>query len=275
VKKPMRRRSRITRRRMATWTTLFSGYHHTVTEQRIERWLGQFKPDDRDLAARILDCVEFVTHEQMTGAFRSMLACITGWHIDESKRQGKWRFVAYSASAGESGDYMLHTFRLANRLNGRRFNELFIHRRDLICQDIGPQDTVIFVDDFAGTGDQVCANWPEMQELLPQNPTIYLLLVAASTRARAKIADQTMLEVVPHIELTERDNVFSPRCSHFSPAERRALLIYGKRADKRSPMGYGGCGMVIVFAHNCPNNSIPILHACNRKWEGLFRRFDP
>jgi hypothetical protein len=260
---------------MASWTTLFSGYRHAVTEQRIDRWLDQFRPGDRDLAARILDCVEFVTHEQMMGAFRSMLACIPGWDIDESRRQGEWRFVAYSASAGESADSMLHRFRVANRLGARRFNKLFIHKRDLIGQELGPQDTVIFVDDFAGTGDQVCANWPEMQELLPQKPTIYLFLVAASTHARAKIANQTSLEVLPHIELTDADNVFSPRCSHFTPAERAILVEYGKRAHKHFPRGYGDCGMVIVFSHNCPNNTIPILHAYHAKWEGLFRRFDP
>ena len=274
MKEPMRRGSRINNQRMASWTTLFLGYRLAVTEQRIDRWLDQFRPGDRDLAARILDCVEFVTHEQMTGAFRSMLACIRGWDIDESRRQGEWRFVAYSASAGESGDSMLHKFRLANGLGGSGFNKLFIHKRDLVRQKLGPRDTVIFVDDFAGTGDQVCANWPEMQELLPQKPTIYLFLVAASTHARTKIANQTSLEVLPHIELTDADNVFSPRCSHFTSAERGILLEYGETADKRFPRGYGDCGMVIVFAHNCPDNTIPILHAYHYKWEGLFRRFD-
>jgi len=110
--------------------------------------------------------------------------------------------------------------------------------------------------------------------LLPEKPTIYLFLVAASTRARTKIANQTSLQVLPHIELTDSDNVFSARCNHFTPAERRILLEYGKRADKRLPRGYGDCGMVIVFAHNCPDNTIPILHAYHHKWEGLFRRFD-
>ena len=145
MKTPMRRRSPITNQRMASWTTLFSGYRLAVNEQRIDRWLDQFKPGDRDLAARILDCVEFVSNEQMMGAFRSMLACIPGWHIDESRRQGKWRFVPYSASAGESGDSMLHKFRSANRLGDRRFNKLFIYKRDLIRQELGPQDTVVFL----------------------------------------------------------------------------------------------------------------------------------
>jgi len=272
VKSPVRRGSPINNRRMASWTALFSGYRHAVTEERIDRWLAQFKPDDRDLAARILDCVEFVTHEQMTSAFRSILAGFPGWHRDETRRAGKWRFVAYSASAGESGDSMLHKFRLANDLGLSRFNKLFIHKRDLLREEIGPEDTVIFVDDFAGTGDQVCANWPEMQELLPLNPAIYLVLIAASTHARTRITDQTSLAVLPYIELTDGDNVYSPQCRHFTPTERGILVGYGKRADKRFPKGHGDCGMVIVFAHNCPNNSIPILHAYHGKWEGLFRR---
>ncbi len=36
----------------------------------------------------------------------------------------------------------------------------------------------------------------------------------------------------------------------------------------------GDCGFVIVLAHKCPNNTIPILHARRAGWEGLFRRHE-
>ena len=57
------------------------------------------------------------------------------------------------------------------------------------------------------------------------------------------------------------------------PSEKDALLEYCKRADRKYPRGYGDCGFVLVLAHKTPNNSIPVLHANNVRWKGLFPRY--
>ncbi len=260
--------------RMAGWVGLFSGYRHAVTEQRVDRWLNQFRTNDRDLAARALDCVDFITHEQMAAAFRSILNSLNGWSRDANFRQGRWRFVAFSTSAGQSGDSMLHRFRLANGLSGRQYNELFIYKSQLLSENLGPEDTVVFVDDFSATGTQACDGWGDIEELLPGDPTVFLVLVAASSAARERIGNETGLTVVPHIELTEQDNIYLPACGYFTQHEKDTLLRYCRVADNRYPRGFGNCGFVIVFAHNCPNNSIPILHGYHPRWEGLFRKHD-
>lgn len=274
MKEPMMRGTPIDMKRMASWVSVFSGYRHSITEERIDRWLLQFDRGHRDLAARVLDCVDFVNHEHIAIAFRSILNSLDGWDIDESNRRGRWRFVAYSGSAGESGDSMLHRFRLATGLHNKKYNDLFIHRSELLRDNLGPSDNVVFIDDFAGTGKQVCDSWGALQELLPGNPIVYLVLIAASTPARKKIANETELAVVSDIELTDHDNIFSSTCSHFTASEKELLLRYCRKGDTRNPRGFGNCGFVIVFAHNCPNNSVPILHAYHPRWEGLFRRYD-
>ncbi len=244
-----------------------------MTENRIERWLEQFRPPHRDLAARVLDCVHFVPYEQISAAFRSLLNSLPGWSPNENERQGRWRFVAFSVSAGESGDSMLHQFRIANQLANRRHDDLFIHMRDLLRGNLGPGDSVVFVDDFAGTGNQVCEAWAkDVAELLPEGPNMYLILVAASNMARQAISQATALAITPSFELTESDNIFSDQCTHFDLREKAALLEYCKKADRHLPKGYGDCGFVIVFAHRCPNNTVPILHADHSRWMGLFRR---
>lgn len=274
MKRPMARGAAIDMRRMADWTRDFTGYRITITEDRIDRWLAQFRHRDRDLAARTLDCVDFVTHEQIAASFRQILGMLPGWNIDENLRQGRWRFVAYSGSAGESGDTMLHRFRLANNLTGRRFNELFIYRSELPSGNFGPDDTVVFVDDFSGTGNQVCTAWPLIRELVPVGPRLFLILIAACAAAVDRIEHETDLQVVPYITLAERDNLFSSRCTYFTQIEKDRLVQYGLKGDPNHPRGWGDSGLVLVFAHNCPNDTIPVLHARRRGWEGLFRRQD-
>jgi hypothetical protein len=183
--------------------------------------------------------------------------------------------VAYSGSSGESGDTMLHQFRLANSLDGKKHNDLFIHRSEIVLQKLGREDTLVFLDDFVGTGNQACDSWNEsFAELTAGVGRVYLIVVAAVQSARKRIADQTELALLACHELDERDNLFSDRCVHFSSSEKDVVLAYNEAADKKQPKGYGDCGLVVVFQHRCPNNSIPILHANHTKWTGLFPRHD-
>jgi hypothetical protein len=183
-----------------------------------------------------------------------------------------------SESAGESGDAMLHQFRIANRLDSRQLNKLFVSRSDLFREPKSADDVVVLLDDFSGTGTQVCDAWnhPETSfgSLLAGVGKVYLVLVAASKAAKRRISDETDISLVPAHELGDSDNVFSERCKHFTNKDRLRLLHYGQIADKRNPKGFGECGFVVVFQHRSPNNSIPILHADHSKWTGLFPRHD-
>lgn len=273
MKRPNRRGARISQRRMQHWLEEFAAYRYTVTEQKIDRWLEQFGPANVDLAARVLDCVELVGHDKLSSTFRQLLAAIPGWNSDIRHLRGKWRFVAYSSSAGESGDSMLHSFRLANRLDTNVFNNMFIGRSDLVREKLTAEDTVVFIDDFSGTGDTACSAWNEIfRELLATGPATYLILAGASNAALRRIEQETELRPLAGFRLYDGDDIFSDGCKFFTRCEKESLLEYCRIADKRIPRGYGNCGFVVVFVHRCPNNSIPILHSNNARWAGLFQR---
>lgn len=253
----------------------------------IQSWLDQFEARDQDLAARVLDAVEFYGQSQIHAAYRQALRALDGWDKSASKRKGRWRFAAMSGSAGESGDAMLYQFRVANGLDAKGLNELFVSRSDLFRQPmlpdgdpqkLGKDDVVVLLDDFSGTGTQVCDAWNDpvtsFGALLAGVGKVYLILVAASRAARKRISAETAISPMPAHELREGDNVFSDQCPHFTKADRVKLLHYGEIADKKRPRGFGDCGFVVVFQHRSPNNSIPILHADHRRWTGLFPRHD-
>lgn len=273
MRRPGERGKPVDEQRFAGWIARFAGYRVQVTRARIEQWLDQFDAGDGDLGARILDAVEFFRADQLSDAYRSILGALPGWSRSASQRQGRWRFVAFGIHSGESGDAMLTAFRSANGLGGARFDELFVHKADLLRENLGPGDTVVFVDDFAGTGDQVIGAWTEsLGELLPSGPRAFLILVAAVEDARRRIARETPLTVRPFRHLRARDNLFASECTHFRRVEKETILAYCRRADSANPKGYGQCGLLLVMAHRCPNNSLPILHARGRSFRGLFPR---
>jgi hypothetical protein len=251
--------------------------------------LNQFADRDKDLAARVLDSVDFYGQSQIHAAYRQTLAALAphGWNQNPAARRGKWRFAAMSRSAGESGDAMLYQFRLANGLDGRGFSELFVSLSDLFrlpmlreddANRLGADDVVVLLDDFSGTGKQVCDAWNDpvtsFGPLLAGVGKIYLILVAASSAARRRISSETSICTMPAHELRDSDNVFSDQCRHFTGADKSRLLHYGKIASASKPKGFGECGFVVVFQHRPPNNSIPILWADHERWTGIFPRHE-
>lgn len=287
MRRPLSSGTAIDAKRYKRWMDNFGSYRSHVTRSSIESWLDQFSSADKDLAARILDAVEFYGTNQIYAAYRNALTALDGWHKAASHRRGRWKFAAMSGSAGESGDAMLYQFRVANGLDAKAMNDMFVSRTDLFRlanlpdsdhRKLGKDDVVVLLDDFSGTGSQVCDAWNDPETsfgaLLAGVGTIYLIVVAASRCARKRIKDETDIKLVHGHELQESDNVFSTACTHFTEHDRRRILHYGEIADKKHPKGYGNCGFVVVFQHRTPNNSIPILHADHSQWSALFPRHD-
>jgi hypothetical protein len=272
MKAPHERRAAVDGQRIRAWVDDFAGYRYPVTEGRVERWLTQFDGAHHDVAARVLDAVDFIGQDQIAAIFRRILAMLPGWSRNRRKRRGTWRFAPFSGSTGESGDSMLHCFRVANDLDSRMHDNLFIHRSEIVAARLTPADTLVLVDDFSGTGQQACGSWEMFQELLGGGPRVYLLLVSAAVDALHQIKSRTGLRAVCGHQLTDEDNIFHACCTHFNATEKDALLAYCQRADPSHPRGHGNCGFLVVFAHRCPNNTIPVLNVTSAQWEGLFRR---
>lgn len=239
----------------------------------INSWLGQFSVADRDIAARILDSTDFISNIQIREAFRDALISLTGGGIPNDANGEKWRFAPFSSSVGESGDSMCHQFRIANGLTSNTYRNKFIHLSQIAKQRLGSSDHVVFIDDISASGTQVETLWDEsLAELIAGGPQTHLVLVSATEKAIEIIENKTDLQIIVKNRLNDEDNIFNSNCKYFDKTEREKLLKYCKRANKRNPLGFGDLGLITVFPHRCPNNSIPILHMYHSNWQGIFRR---
>lgn len=278
MKAPLSENTPINNKRFKRWTDRFGSYRSGVTRLTIEDWLNQFEEADRDLAARVLDSILYFGKAEMSANYQSLLNSIEGWHSNKNKRKGRWFFAAMTSGAGESGDGMLYDFRLANNLDGKSHKEMFIHPRDLVLKKLGPEDTVVLVDDFSGTGSQVCDLWTDpavsLGELVAGAGRVFLMVVAATKVAKDKISEETDLRLAAAHMLNDKDNLFSDRCTHFSKSEKTRILNYNKTADNKCPKGFGESGLLVVFCHRCPNNSLPILRVDSSDWTAIFPRHD-
>lgn len=260
--------------RKRVWRDRFSHYRYPPSTEEISDFLEQFSSEDADVAARLLDAVEVVTRDQIEQAFKTLMGSISGWHRQKSKRSGEWRFVPYSSSTGDSGDQMIAVFRQAMGMKHKDYNELFVYPHQLPDQKLSGEDTVVLVDDFSGSGNQACDSWRyPFSELVGGAGTIYLIVVAATTLAQKIIRDETNLHVLCHLDLDSSDNFFSDDCTHFTEDDKQAILQHCMKHFPKEPRGFGECRLLFVLQHDCPNNSIPLLHKQKKnKWVPLFPR---
>ncbi len=277
MKQPAPVDTKINNSRKKKWYNHFLNYKHPPTPGDIDAWVGQFKKQDRDVAARLLDSVQLVTRAEMELAFQSLMRALPGWHRNKTSRTGEWRFVPYAVRPGESGDHMTACFRQAMSMRERYFNSLFVYAHELPAQKLTGNDTVVLIDDFAGTGTQACASWNGLfRELAGGVGTVYLMVVAATVQAHDEIRMNTDLQLMTHYNLIGSDNFFSDDCCHFTSSDKEIVLRYCTEHFPEKPKGYGDCGLLFVLNHDCPNNTIPILHSYNKdKWVPLFPRTNP
>ncbi len=261
----------VTLDQVGDWYDRFRFYRHSPTREELVAWLKQFAAQDCLLGAKVLDKVIIVSDADVQQAYHDALVALPGWSKNEAQRVGRWAFVGLGGQA-ESGPAMLHMFREANGLTSDRHQGLFVTPADLPRMRLTARDTVVFVDDFSGTGDQFSSRWETYRELVSSEAHTYLFLAAATSAAMERLGGLEDIEVRARTVLGPECNIFAPQNVEFSEADKATLLAYCRRADRSNPRGWGGCGLLLVISRKTPNNSIPILHVSSRRWRGVFPR---
>lgn len=261
----------VTQGRVNNWYDRFRFYRRPPSRQDIIDWIAQFESAHHALGGKVLDATVVISDEQIQAGFNTALHSLPGWSDDGGLRAGRWVFVGFGEQA-ESGAAMLHMFREANGLEGDAFQHMFITVADLPGMGLTAHDTVIFVDDFAGTGDQFAKRWNTFQELIVGEARIFLFLAVATSRALARLQAIDDLAVKVQRVMTSADDCFHAANGNFSAAEKDELLRYCRKASRSNPKGWGDCGLLLVISRKTPNNSLPILHQKSRKWHPIFPR---
>ena len=262
----------MTPEKIEEWFNRFVFYRHPPSREDIATWLELFAKADQPIAAKILDSTELISEADIQRGYRDALESIEGWHRRKADRMGEWVISGFGGP-GESGAEMLRKFREANRLSSASFDYLFATAAELPEKQLTEDDTVVFVDDFSGTGEQIENLWGKHVELA-SGARSFLILTAATEGAIEKIMELEYLEELLLSRVISRDSdIFADDNPVFSEAEKERVFPYCKRADRKRPKGFGDCGLLFVLSHKTPNNSLPILHANSSSWRGLFPRY--
>ncbi len=244
------------------------GDHGDLRRARVIRWLEQFSYRARPLAAKVLQSLDYYAASNVHAMAQQLVRII---HNDFA-RIPKQRIVFVPIGAAGSGaQQVARHLRMVQAVpNGSVIDLLTLHRKS--PDDV---DVIVAFDDFSGTGETIKGWWDTNESIIrPKNATVVIALLVLNHTARPTLEEITD-RIISVNELLADANVFHEQCEKLTAREKNSLLQLCRRTrcSKDYLRGRGDCGLLVVFKHGCPNNSIPILwHTRTGTFEALFQR---
>jgi hypothetical protein len=201
------------------------------------------------------------------------------------------RFLGVGNPA-ESGTHLLYYFRQENELE----TQLFVHSHDLFEGTpaapllVRGVRRLVFLDDFCGSGTQAVRYskilLPRIRALSPTIKLHYYSLFATAEGLRHVRDNATLFHDVQTVcEIDPSFHALDPSSRYFRdpPADitrdfaRLTCERHGSNLYRAHPLGFKDGQLLIGFAHNIPNNTLPIIWGEGTPtipWQPLFRRYE-
>ena len=245
-----------------------------ISVSHIMKWLGQFKMQHRSLALRLAKAVQYYSSVAINSELRS-LGQLIGQAIEQEGIPQNSVFYLPGGRAGESGQDIARRYRNANNLRSRtdQFVDM-LELPDRLFKSNKPM--VVFLDDFVGTGKQMCGYWDTVvSQYVPEYIPIYLGVVAGFSDGMQRIEDDSPLKVVSVHTLNSRHQLLSAGNVLFNKSEKQTLRGYCEQWANH-PHGFGDIAALVSFCHGTPNDASSLLRGSKkqRPWRGLLPGWD-
>ncbi|MBK6741355.1 MAG: hypothetical protein IPG64_27590 [Haliea sp.] len=208
------------------------------------------------------------------------------------------RFVGVG-NPSESGAHLLFYFRQENKLPKDLFIDTYaIFRRTEATSSptrsryslrFPEVKRYVFLDDFCGSGIQVCERLKEViEELQTVNSNLdiaFLTLFATSgalehirTELGTTIRCETVFELDDSYKTFSTDSrIFKVPPPEIDPHFAMELAeTYGRKLCDAHPLGWRNCQLLLGFFHNVPDNTLPIIwyeESEGSPWRSVFKRY--
>lgn len=277
----------------------------------VDRWLSNFDEDDKDTAIVLLSSFVFlsdrVVESLLADAYTSLQRSIkmVDWDlVDGNGRKMKEPNVLFTFPTGENPSVTDSGYTFARKMRQQfKLDESQIMAPAKVAEVLSSRSAndvnntaLVLVDDFAGSGEQVCKTLEReirvkdeksasIQALANEKGlrVYYCLLVATGYAKKRLEREHNYLSVICSHVLGERYNIKSTNCAIVADDVRAKLCtLIDKYADLylESPnvpdyvgkYGFHNLGLTIAFQHSVPDATLPIFWAESSDWKPLYRR---
>lgn len=251
---------------MNDFTAVFKG---EITAPRISNWMSQFEKSDREVIAKLVEYFRYYTSSDVFSLVERLWSSLRSEH--GVAPESSW-FVP-SGYVAKSGDAVAYFFRRHNELP----EEAFLRVSDLTSDRFTQRNTVVFVDDFIGSGQEALFIASGVVEPLrvkaPGTKFIFAAMVGYEDGIK-RIVESKAMDVCIVDVLKDETRPFSTNSIIFPEPESRAkaeqvVRKYCSILKPKSPLGYGETQGLVGFFFGTPNNTLPIFWSKSAGWNPL------
>ena len=278
-----------------TWP-LYQG--RRIGAEDVRGWLSQVESHrSQRLLFKILQGLHFYSEIEIRERLKeahSLVKTYLPQFIQKKKSERRFDVaVTYIDGQGKSGSTYAALYAEMNQISSRNVLNPKVFSYDLLELEAQTKSTisaVVVVDDIAATGQGLSNN---IERFVTENRDIFisrdvsLILIAITATAEG---EQNVRKTIQSLSLDKADlRVCDPLGSDVFAFDKHSDLWesdeeceraksmsidIGSKIYSKSPLGYGGRALLVVFPDTCPNNSLPLLHssAKNGGWKPLFPR---
>ena len=269
-----------------------------------ERWLLNFSNEELRFAVHLLNAFLYFSQVLVDQLFASAFQRLSidmhrGGDTPQDIR-GAWRqfcdTVLITRVTGEEPndtDSGFHFLRMARQVLGIPEARILGPRETLSELLTHGSRPVVFVDDFAGSGNQFIATW--RREILVDRSTVmsfnrlassimrdvsfYYCPVVATELAEANIKSSCpSVRLSPAHFLSLRYSALSKDSLIWPPQLRDMGIAFLEEASARAGIpsgkwkGFEGLGLALAFEHGVPDATLPLFHWDKGGWRPLIER---
>lgn len=273
---------------------------------RLGEWLRQIEDDEqRKVMFRLLPHIFFVGREQFASLFRTAYRDVaTRWLVDQAAidillpdagkkvanaMRSTWfcpltdsmRINSFLKVNDEGGHAVRPDWRSLAKLGDIGAAEQIGKIQKFVEQE--KIKRLVLIEDFVGSGSQMVEAVKFALAALPDMPILVVPLVCCPVGERVgrglaegnhNLVFEPVLTLPQHIFLREEPH--SDEAEAFAKARpllKEFAYRYG-HSHFEFPYGFEGTGGLVVLHTNCPDNTIPLLHADGEEWNALFPRIN-
>ena len=231
------------------------GMHPAEFARHISHWLENFDHDaDWPLAIKLINALEYYSE----AGFHQLLAerhkAVTR-HLLQKGLSPERIWFAVPDDLADSATRHAHPLSKVWRLP----NERFVSFAQLgQMADLGAQDTLILFNDTYGSGKQFMRDvWPTVAPMVARLGAVLIVGAAIAREALDLFRREAAgASVVPNYAVVTVNNL-----PGFTGADVARLQALGQLVYPKHALGFGGCGLLLAYHFQCPNNSLPLIWA--------------
>lgn len=270
-------------------------WENRILERDVKEWIGNFTgkvtdvTDENGMACTLLSNFIYYNEGEVKYLCKNLYSSFRQNKIKEfvlmgNSMEGSEKLfkeyvrkckISHIGRPSESGCFILYYFRQMNRLPMSMFLERWDDVNDDVC-------SIIFVDDFIGTGSTTIRFWKSsiIQDIINKNKNIvfHYLVPVGLKKGIDNVKNNTDFKVVCPQIFGDEYEVFSNESLVFTDAEKRDCAkqiceSYGNDLEGIDyALGYKGSEALIGFHHNIPNNTLSVIWSSAKGWRPIFPR---